>query len=68
MNLPRKVDDLIDLLDRSFPLRTHPADAPIENIQREYGARDVIDFLRRLQVERDENIAEHLGVGLPRDE
>ncbi len=53
--LPRTVDDLIDLLDkRAFPLRNIPVETPYHAMQREFGARDVIDFLRRLQEEARE--------------
>lgn len=54
--LPRTADEVIELLDRAFPLRNIPQDTPYHAMQREFGARDVIDFLRRLQAERDEDI------------
>lgn len=55
MVLPTKVDDLIDMLDtRAFPLRTFPVSATAAEMHRSFGARDVVDFLRTLQRERDE--------------
>jgi hypothetical protein len=52
--LPSTADEVIELLERAFPLRNHPVDTPLTHLQREFGARDVIDFLRQLQRERDE--------------
>jgi len=60
LKLPAKVDALVDLLDEAFPLRSHSVDTSMEAIQREYGKRDVVDFLRRLQAERDEDMGSHL--------
>lgn len=59
--LPEKADDLIDELDRAFPLRNFTVDTPYHVMQREHGARDVIDFLRALQTERAERAAEEFG-------
>lgn len=57
--LPLTVDDLVDMLDtRAFSLRNLPATASPYEIHRHFGARDVIDFLRSLQRERDELIRE----------
>lgn len=61
MKLPRTADELIDLLDRAYPLKAYPVDMPITHIQRDMGKRDVIDFLRLLQKEREENFAEDLA-------
>lgn len=52
--LPSTADEVIELLERAFPLRSHSVDTPTRVIQREFGKRDVIDFLRQLQAERDE--------------
>jgi hypothetical protein len=52
--LPRTADEVIELLERAFPLRNHPVGTPITHLEREFGKRDVIDFLRQLQAERDE--------------
>lgn len=61
ITLPNTVDELIDLLDkRAFPLRNFPADASLPAIQRECGKRDVIDFLRELQRERDDRTEERV--------
>ena len=49
LTLPDTAEATIDMLDRSFPLRTFPVDTPHEVLQRHFGARDVIDFLRSLQ-------------------
>lgn len=49
--LPRTATEVIELLERAFPLRTFPVDTPLHAIQREYGKRDVIDFLIRLRDE-----------------
>lgn len=60
MKLPRTADELIDMLDRAYPLHSFPVDMPATHIQRDLGKRDVVDFLRQLQKEREENFAEHL--------
>ena len=53
--LPEEVDALIDFLDsEAFPLRSLPVDMPYHEMQREMGRRDVVDYLRSLQRERDE--------------
>ena len=67
-NLPDKPDDLIDLLDKAFPLRNFPVSAGAAEMHRHMGARDVVDFLRRLQQDRDERIAEQFGTSFPTDE
>lgn len=54
--LPATADELIEVLDAAFPLRNFPVDTPYHVMQRELGKRDVIDFLRRLQKERDEDV------------
>lgn len=59
--LPEKSDDLIDELDRAFPLQNFTVDTPYHAIQRAYGARDVVDYLRAMQKERDERVAEEFG-------
>lgn len=59
--LPEKADDLIDELDRAFALRNLPPDMPYHEMQRELGKRDVIDFLRAMQEERAERVAEEFG-------
>lgn len=54
MTLPDTVDALIDMLDtKAFPLRNYSADTPFHAIHRELGKRDVVDFLRALQRERE---------------
>lgn len=54
--LPRTADEVIELLDRAFPLRNLPPDMSYHAMQREFGARDVVDFLRRLKADRDEDV------------
>lgn len=62
MSLPDKVDDLIELLDkRAFPLKNLPATADGATVSRHFGARDVVDFLRALQRERDEGLLDRTG-------
>jgi hypothetical protein len=56
--LPRTVNELIDMLDAAFPLRNLDVNLPLHAIQREYGKRDVIDFLRQLQKDAKENVEE----------
>lgn len=64
MQLPRTVDELIDLIDLAYPLRSFPVDMAHHVIQRELGKRDVVDFLRQLQKERDEDIAGHFNAAV----
>jgi hypothetical protein len=59
--LPETSDVLIDELDKAFPLQNFTVDTPYHAMQRAYGARDVIDFLRAMQQERAERAAEELG-------
>lgn len=59
--LPETADALIDELDRAFPLQNFTVDTPYHVMQRAYGARDVIDFLRAMQQERVERAAEEFG-------
>lgn len=58
--LPDSVDAVIDLLDKRFALCTLPVTASSNEIQRLFGAREVIDLLRALQKERDEAALEQL--------
>lgn len=51
---PSTADDLVDLLDRAFPLTNFDVNTPTHVIHRELGKRDVVDFLRALQKERKE--------------
>ena len=59
--LPETADALIDELDKAFPLQNFTVDTPYHAIQRAYGARDVVDYLRAMQKERDERVAEGFG-------
>jgi hypothetical protein len=52
--LPTKVDALIDMIDKQYPLTNFPSTTDYATLQRHFGARDVVDFLRALQRERDE--------------
>lgn len=58
--LPDSVDAVIDLLDQRFALRSLPVTASSNEIQRAFGARDVVDLLRALQKDRDEAALEQL--------
>lgn len=58
--IPHTADELVDMLDKAFPLRNFPPDAPLHVIQRECGKRDVIDLLRELQRERDDRTEERV--------
>lgn len=51
--LPATVDLLITLLDKTFPLQNFPRTADLSSVHRACGARDVVDFLRTLQRERN---------------
>jgi hypothetical protein len=59
--LPENADDLIDELDKAFPLINFPVTTPAHIIQRELGKRDVIDFLRAMQRDRAERAVEEFG-------
>ncbi|KAF0098707.1 MAG: hypothetical protein FD144_4226 [Rhodospirillaceae bacterium] len=61
--LPENADDLIHELDLAFPLRNFPVDTPAHVIQRELGKRDVVDFLRAMQRDRADRVAEEFGGG-----
>ena len=52
--LPATVDKLIDLLDRTFPLKNFSVTADLATVNRECGKRDVVDFLRSLQRARSD--------------
>lgn len=58
--LPDSVDSVIDLLDKRFALRSLPVTADPNEIQRMFGARDVVELLRALQKDRDEAALEQL--------
>lgn len=58
--LPTTADQLIDLIDKAFPLKNPPRGADAASVHRDAGARDVVDWLRALQQERDENLAERV--------
>ncbi|MCA2979546.1 MAG: hypothetical protein INH37_14820 [Myxococcaceae bacterium] len=50
------VDHLVDLLDQAFP-NTIPSNPTTENLLKRAGNREVVDFLRSLQKQRDDDIA-----------
>jgi len=58
--LPNSVDELIDALDAAFPLQNFPVSADMVAIQRACGARDVVDYLRAMQRERDDTTEERV--------
>lgn len=58
--LPDSVDAVIDLLDKRFALHSLPVTASPNEIQRMFGARDVVELLRALQKDRDEAALEQL--------
>ena len=53
--LPSTVAALIDLLDTAFPLSNPHVNDSVATIQRRAGQRDVVEFLRRLQVDAAED-------------
>lgn len=54
--LPATIDDLITLLDKTFPLSKPELSASISDVQRKAGQRDVVDWLIDLQKQRDANV------------
>ena len=58
--LPTTADQLIDLIDQAFPLKNPPKDATLSSVHRDAGRRDVVDWLRALQQERSETLAERV--------
>ena len=54
--LPANIDDLITLLDKTFPLSKPELSASISDVQRKAGQRDVVDWLIDLQKQRDANV------------
>lgn len=57
-HLPNDIAGLIKLLETTYPLKTFPVSADAVVIQRYFGARDVIDFLKALHRERVTRIRE----------
>ncbi len=51
------VDYLVDLLDQAFP-NSIPSQPTTENLLKRAGNREVVDFLRSLQKQRDDDISE----------
>jgi hypothetical protein len=58
--LPDSVDALIDLIDRQFPLKNLPANTDAASMHRMFGGRDIVDWLRSMQRDRDDNALEQL--------
>ena len=54
--LPTNIDDLVNLLDKTFPLINPPEDASLNQVQRKAGQRDVIDWLLELKNRKDDNV------------
>jgi hypothetical protein len=54
--LPTNIDDLVKLLDETFPLTNPPEDASLNQVQRKAGQRDVINWLLELKNRKDENV------------
>ena len=52
--LPDNVGGIIQLLEKTFPLRSWPANTTLVEVHRHAGARDVIDWLRILHRETTE--------------
>jgi hypothetical protein len=50
------MDDLITLLNETFPLINPEPSASIAEIQRKAGQRDVVDWLLELKNRKDENV------------
>jgi|TARA_A100001011_G_scaffold168061_1_gene176835 hypothetical protein len=56
VGLPSNMDDLITLLNETFPLINPEPSASIAEIQRKAGQRDVVDWLLELKNRKDENV------------
>tara|TARA_R110002074_G_scaffold226232_4_gene397847 strand:+ start:321 stop:554 length:234 start_codon:yes stop_codon:yes gene_type:complete len=56
ISLPITIDDLIKLLDETFPLINPQLDMSLSTIQRKAGQRDVVDWLLELKDRKDENV------------
>ncbi len=56
VGLPSNIDDLVTLLDETFPLVNPTATASISEIQRKAGQRDVVDWLLELKNRKDDNV------------
>jgi hypothetical protein len=55
-SLPTNIDDLIKLVDETFPLINPQLNMSLPEIQRKAGQRDVIDWLLELKDRKDENV------------
>tara|TARA_A100000171_G_C2009447_1_gene85656 strand:- start:22 stop:255 length:234 start_codon:yes stop_codon:yes gene_type:complete len=56
VGLPSNIDDLVTLLDETFPLINPTPTASISDIQRKAGQRDVVDWLLELKNRKDNNV------------
>jgi len=56
VGLPSNMDDLVALLDETFPLVNPTPTASISDIQRKAGQRDVVDWLLELKNRKDDNV------------
>ena len=56
VGLPSNIDDLVTLLDETFPLINPTPTASISDIQRKAGQRDVDDWLLELKNRKDNNV------------
>ena len=54
--LPANIDDLIKLVNETFPLSKPELNTPLTEIQRKAGQRDVVDWLVELKERRDKNV------------
>ena len=54
--LPANIDDLITLLDKTFPLSKPELSASLSDVQRKAGQRDVVDWIIDLKKQRDANV------------
>ncbi len=55
-SLPITIEDLIILLDATFPLINPPLDTSTYEIHRKAGQRDVVEWLLQLQQRKSENV------------
>jgi hypothetical protein len=55
-SLPETVDQLIDILDQTYPNRCILPNETAEQAQRRAGSRDVVDWLLWLRARRDTDV------------
>lgn len=55
-SLPTTIEDLIKLLNETFPLINPTLDKSLSEIQRKAGQRDVVEWLIQLKSRKEENV------------